>query len=314
VSQPVSCFFAYSAKPPSVAESVDHAIGAMHKDYGSLVEVCSWKDLQVTGKFLIDEICAAINKCDLFVCDLTTLNRNVLFELGYAISANKKVWISLNTTVPEAVKNYKKVSPLSAIGYEPYQNSHQLIERFFSDTPYEDLDSTLFRSMMASLMYAQSRSPTLLYLMSELKTEASVHLTRRLEDNPIPITVDDPEEVASHQLSWYMQNMYHASGVIAHFVSEINEPSSLLLQNAKYSLVSGIAYGLGLPLLMLAHAPFSSPVDYSHLLQVHPTARDCLGMVDSWLPKVKEVYLRQLQRRRDRMEGTRVAAGCSGSI
>jgi len=309
MSEPVPCFFAYSDQPPSVAESMDHAIGEMRANYSALVQVRSWRDLSVTGKLLLGEICRAIDNCDLFVCDLTTLSRNVLFELGYAISVNKKVWISLNSTIPDAIRNYKKVSPLSTIGCVRYQNSFELVERFFSEKPYEDLDATLFKSLLTSLVYAQSRPPTLLYLMSELKTEASVRLTRRLRNCLIPITVDDPEEVASHQLMWYMEQMSHACGVIVHFVSEGNEPSSLLLQNAKYSLVSGIAYGFDLPLLMLAHSPFSSPVDYRDLLEVHETAKACLVKVDDWLPQAQEVYLRDLQRQRHRMDEFKVAAG-----
>ena len=35
-------------------------------------------------------ILKAIEQCDLFMCDLTYLNPNVLYELGYAIAKEKK--------------------------------------------------------------------------------------------------------------------------------------------------------------------------------------------------------------------------------
>jgi len=51
--------------------------------------------------------------------------------------------------------------------------------------------------------------------------------------------------------------------------------------------VSGMAYAFGRPLLMLAHAPYESPIDYRDLLVVHKTAASCTSAVENWLISVE---------------------------
>lgn len=55
------------------------------------IEITTWEDLAIGGKYIIKGILDAIDRCDLFICDLTYLNFNVLYELGYAISKQKNL-------------------------------------------------------------------------------------------------------------------------------------------------------------------------------------------------------------------------------
>ena len=190
-----------------------------------------------------------------FICDLTSLNRNVLFELGYAIAKNKRIWITLDTSLEAPVKNYRKLGLLSTIAYSGYQNSVDLTRNFFEEQPYQDLNSTIYKRIIENLE-SNDRKPFLFYLKSEIQTDASIELTRRLNESKIRLVTDDPEEISGQPLIWYAQKVYSSFGVITHFISDDREENSILLQNSKYSLISGIAFGLGKPLLMFAHSPF----------------------------------------------------------
>jgi hypothetical protein len=75
------CFVAYSSNPPALAETIETAITKISE--GDVVTIHGWKSLAVGGKYIITEICRAIDDSDLFIADLTGLNHNVLFELGY---------------------------------------------------------------------------------------------------------------------------------------------------------------------------------------------------------------------------------------
>ena len=79
----VKGFFAYPSDP-TISEAVEHAI----KDINGarVVNITSWRDLQIGGKSVIGQICAAIDESEVFLAELTHLNPNVLFELGYAIA------------------------------------------------------------------------------------------------------------------------------------------------------------------------------------------------------------------------------------
>ena len=99
----ISCFVAYPSTPPSLVESVGEAIKEINT--GKVVHVEGWDSTSVGGKFIIAEICNSIKKKNVFICDLTNLNHNVLFELGFAISLNKRIWIIINPSIEKSRTN-----------------------------------------------------------------------------------------------------------------------------------------------------------------------------------------------------------------
>jgi len=79
----VSGFVAFPSSRPSLVETIEGAITSINS--GGTVSLESWQAVSRAGRVVIANICDAIAQCQLFMCDLTELNSNVLFELGYAI-------------------------------------------------------------------------------------------------------------------------------------------------------------------------------------------------------------------------------------
>lgn len=282
----VKCFFAYPSKPPSHSEIIETAIEEL--DNGQVVNVIGWKKTSTTGKFIIIEICKEIDRCDLILFDLTNLNNNVLFELGYAVARDKRIFIFLDPSIEKAKSDFDKFN-LTTIGYSPYSNTRDIIEAFYKEEPYNDLKNTLYRQSVKSIIKQSHRTSTLLYLKSEIETESSIRLSRRISKSKIKHVTDDPQEVRIHPLSWYVGEVTSSFFVIAHFLAQ--DRTGRKLHNAKISFISGMAFGLGKHLLMLAHEPFNSPVDYKELLKTHKTASECEGIVDQWLSEEEKTYV-----------------------
>ena len=301
------CFFAYSANPPDTAETIELAIKTINET--SPVRIQGWKSMGVTGKIIIDEVCNSIDTSDHFICDLTTLSLNVLFELGYAIAKGKRIWITLNSSFGDAKRNYKKLSVLSTIGYISYENSHELSNRFLGENTFENSQKPIRETMIRQVAESQTKIPGLFYLKSEIGTDASIKLTARLRSSELPLIVDDPQEIPSQPLIWYFENVHNAYAVVAHFIDQKREGESTFLQNAKYSLVAGLAQGFEKPLLMLAHAPFASPVDFRDNLKVHQTAADCSKFADLWLEDIENNYDKQREQFRKRYAEASAAIG-----
>jgi nucleoside 2-deoxyribosyltransferase len=78
-------FFAYASVPHSIPATIKAAIEAINKSQMSTL--LSWETLEIGGKYIVQEICEAIDDCDFFCADITTINPNVMFELGFAIAA-----------------------------------------------------------------------------------------------------------------------------------------------------------------------------------------------------------------------------------
>jgi hypothetical protein len=126
----------------------------------------------------------------------------------------------------------------------------------------------------------------LLYLRPDINTEASLSLARRVASGPIKSVIDDPQEM-QQPFAWYVQQVRAAFAVVTHFLS--NGYEDWETHNAKHALVSGLAHGSAKPLLMLAHDPYASPLDYRDLLRKHRTAKDAESIFAAWsLPHIEQ--------------------------
>ena len=84
-------FFGWPSNPPLRAETMNSGAGQLHDS--EAISAVPWTSLKVSGRFVIDTILAAIDQADISAFDVTDLNQNVMFELGYSIGRNKKIWL-----------------------------------------------------------------------------------------------------------------------------------------------------------------------------------------------------------------------------
>lgn len=68
-----------------------------------------WESLKVSGKVIIDTIFQAIRNSDVAVFEVTDLNENVMFELGFAIGAEVPVWLLRDPTIHQGL--FPKMEP-----------------------------------------------------------------------------------------------------------------------------------------------------------------------------------------------------------
>jgi hypothetical protein len=129
----VTGFFAYPSKPVSCGDAIRQAVGILN-GYG-IVSIQTWEQCQVGGKLVIDEICRAIDAAQLFCADITEMNANVMFELGYAIARKKRIWLILDPTIVESKSQFEQLRILTTVGYARYSNSSEIVNRFTQDHP-----------------------------------------------------------------------------------------------------------------------------------------------------------------------------------
>ena len=125
----LSGFFAYTSRP-EVRETISNAVKSINAN--GQYSISTWEETKSAGTYLIHEICNQIDDSDLFLADLTYINHNVLFELGYAIAKNKRIVLFLDPTVKNAIQNYGRLN-LSLIRYLEFRNSKELTSRFLKE-------------------------------------------------------------------------------------------------------------------------------------------------------------------------------------
>ena len=239
---------------------------------------------------IVDEICKEIAHADLFCADLTHLNANVMFELGYAIAKNRRVWLLLDTSMVEAHKRFEQLRILTTVGYTNYCNSKDIEQAFYREAPYSDLNSTIFEMAISSNLPQENRSK-LIYLKNRHNTEASIRISKRIEESRIPLVIDDPRESSIQSLTWYGTQLFGSTGLVCHFSSPDREGAPL--HNARYALVAGMARGMDIPLLMLEEGDFFIPVDYRDLLKQYSSPTHATSQLNSWLRPLEDAWHRQ---------------------
>lgn len=273
------------------------------------VSIISWEETKVDGKLVIDVILDHINKADFFISDLTGINPNVLFELGYAIAKNKRIWLLIDTSITRAREDFQDLGLLTNVGYSDYSNSTQFVSKFFKAKPYEELAATIFdRHIKASL--APDVAPDgILYLKSLYDTEPSIKITKRILDSNLRKTIDDPNE-SLKSLLWYAQNIFRAQAVVCHFTSTSRDAHKV--QNARSALASGLAAGFDKSVLLLADSDYLAPLDYRLMLEHYKSAAQAGSIVDHWLAGLEELARKEAAARAQYAEVVKSATELRG--
>lgn len=275
-------FFAYSSKLASCGQSIEPAIQEINR--GSVTRLQSWKELNVNGIFVIDPILYAIDQADYFCADLTGLNDNVLFELGYAIAKRKPIWLLLDSSITKAQTRYKQFGLLTNVGYRAYTNSNTIIQSFYADQPYEKTHDILTDYIKNTT--ANNEGTPILLLKGQIDTNYSRTIINSIREFRIPFVLDDPVENKSQTFAWYFQKSIKAAALMIEFSS--SERSDHEFHNSKCSLISGLGLGLGLKLLMLSEEPYEVPIDYGELLQKYDTQIQCQKVVSGFLSELRQ--------------------------
>jgi hypothetical protein len=280
-----SGFFAYPSTPPSIPPTITAAIEGINRSQTALIR--SWETLSVSGHYIIDEICSAIDEADFFCADVTGINPNVMFELGYAIATDKRIWLIRDDSYIDTRKEFDQLRVLTTVGFSPYKNSEQIIKAFFADKPHLTLENTIWKDSIEPVLAKQTTDGHVLYLKSRHESEASIQASRALENSHVPLTISDPQETAIRPAYWYAQQLWESLGLVAHFSSSAKE--GFRLANARYALVAGMAHGFSIPTLMLSEqGDLLAPIDYRDTMKLYTVPAEAARIVDEWLLPIRK--------------------------
>jgi hypothetical protein len=274
-------FFAYQGRYEDYhddnVESIIHAIENYNKHQKTYVAK-SWESFRQTTA-ISHEILSAIDSCEVFVCDLTYFNHNVLFELGYAIAKDKYILILLNESIVGVKEKYQEFI-LKDIRYTPITNASS-VQRALQQKHYQ-------RDLLTSFVNPgniQEKTTDIFYKQSKIPNQASLDLTEAIgrfkNERGCKLISDDVSEVGYKPLSWYFQNLIKAKNVIIHFLGKNIEAE--FVENAQNSFYAGIACGSDAEVLLVAPSKFRAPLDYYEILIQYRDSQDLVESVIDWL-------------------------------
>ena len=286
-----SLFFAYPNRPAARKESVTGAAARIGAIDG--FHCITWEQLRGPGRLVVRPILEAIRNADVLIADVTEPNDNVLFEVGFAIGVQRKLWLVRDETLEDANAWWRQLGILAPYEFSRFTNASMLVGEFWTALPHQG--KTFFEEEIeAHLKPSNDRS--LAYLQSPVDTEAEIKVAPRIlaeKKHGVRVSILDPKESPIDALSWSAGKIYESKVVIAHFLQAGRVGAQV--HNNRTALLSGLAHGMGKPLLMLAEDEYETPVDYMDLMRKYATGEECLAIVDSWLAENAEELHRRAE-------------------
>ncbi len=274
--------FVYPNDPEIIASTIEESIVKL-KSTAKEKHWFSWKDLDISGQIIFCKICKAVRFTKLVIADVTTLNFNLLFEIGYAIGLGKSVLPIRDTSYIRDNKVFDELGLLDTLGYIDFQNSTTLMEGI---TKRLD-DIPPFNNFLAM------NSETPLYLVkSQIQNEGMIKLMSALKKSGLRFRTFDPRETSRLSLHEAFKQVYPSYCMIAHLIDPARKGA--LAHNARCAFLAGMSMAAGRFTLMLQETETMQPIDYRDVIKSYSRATN---IPDLLIPLIRLVVERLQETR-----------------
>lgn len=259
----IEAFYAYPSDPKILGDTIESAVKQASSKF-ALSGVYTWRSADVAGAFVSDRILEAINAKQYFVADVSRLNFNVTFEVGYAIGRSKNLLLTRYRAL-DSEKDLLELGIFDTITYTNYENSDELAGL---------LNGITARSSVFPVAVKQNRQAPVYLVDAKYKTDPVTRIVARVKKARLFFRSFDPNEQPRLSAIEAIDNVAQSFGVLVPLL-----PSNVLdsrIHNLRAAFVAGVALGLGRVLCFLQDGNDPVPIDYRDLVQTftHPTQID----------------------------------------
>jgi hypothetical protein len=248
-------FFAYPSQPSEIGEGIKSAIHSLKSGGGDVI-VDTWEENDVAGRFIVESILEEIEGSDFVAADVTNLNFNVTYEIGYAIGKSKRTLLFRSSAVHGDDDIVKELGIFDTLGYIQYQNSRHIADRLRS------LNSV--NPIFIDNNKVNNKSP--IYIVyPKNRTDFEITLTSKIKRARLQFRSYDPDEHGRMSARDAISNVAMSHGVIVPLLPSTR--TDALVHNQRAAFVAGLASGLEKELLLLQMGNDPVPLDYRDLVR-----------------------------------------------
>ncbi|MGO8879242.1 MAG: P-loop ATPase, Sll1717 family [Desulfomonilaceae bacterium] len=270
-------FVAYSSEPEQVADPIEEAAQVLRNGPHNL-GIETWRQSDTAGRFIVEGVMEKIDVSDCLVADITRLNFNVTFEVGYAIGRSKRVIPILNESLSPPKKQISQIGIYDTIGYESYENTNDLVQYLSHLTDHKPL---IFQ------YYPIDHSAPVYILDTKYRTNASVRIVSKVKKGGFKFRSFDPSELPRLSTLEAYRNVKQSVAVIVHLLPSV--ATDFEANNLRGAFISGLCFGLEKELLLLQGGDdHPVPIDYRDLVSVYKHPSDIDRYISQLAPKIIE--------------------------
>ncbi|MVS97724.1 P-loop ATPase, Sll1717 family [Devosia marina] len=234
-----------------------------------------WPFNDVPGSPLTSPIVGKISNASFIVADITLLNLNVVYEIGYAIGRGKRAFLirRRDDTTHRAISD--RVGIFDTLGYFEYSDASELKDRLAAEIePFAlEHEASLDRRSPIYIVEPPNRDYAVGVLVSRLK-KAGYGRYRSFT----------PDEDARLSATEAIRQVASSLGVVL----PLDGREDGLVHNVRAMFVAGLADGMEKPKLLLAPSAYKVPLDLRDDAKKFGKVEDIVEIVADFCPLVAE--------------------------
>ncbi len=261
-------FFVYPSEPVAIALTVQKAVRELQA-HSSKQLWQTWENLKIAGQIVFCEICRAIRGSDMIAANITTLNFNVLFELGFAIGLRKPVVPVRDFTYSRDRTLFDQVGLFDVLGYQNFTNSTELrsaVTKKHAGLP-----------LAPNLPDINRRQP-IYYIKSHIDTDGSLKLTSCLKKSAFRFRTFDSREIPRLSLHEAFRQVHSSFSIVTHLMDPNRDGANV--HNSRCAFIAGMALAAGKHVLMLQEGIEIQPIDYRDVVIPYTDVSSIPGHVE----------------------------------
>jgi hypothetical protein len=276
MDRPLSAFMAFAVSPPQIGETVRQTIKILRTTKPGLA-LRSWEANDIPGRCLVDPVVQEIVNTDLVVADISKLNFNVVYEIGFAIGKNKRVFLLKNKAIRSDDRLAREVGIFDTIGSFLYTNSNDLSKGLSEIT-----DLTPFP---VNKSIENKTAPVYLITPRE-KTESEIRIFSRVKKARLFFRSFDPQEQGRISVREAIDSVSASLGIILPLISSNRTDSEI--HNLRCAFVAGLSHSLDKETLILQAGDDPIPLDFRDAVSIYTTPESIDKYIARFAPRITE--------------------------
>lgn len=242
-------FVAYPCATNIVVDAIRTAVSTMNARHSEGLIFETWEEMDVPGRFIASEVLQKIDSAEALVADISRLNFNVTYEIGYGIGRGKRILLVKNLAVQSQTPTIQEVGIFDTLGYKDYARANDLISFFCSLKDLRPIHVAGKRNEKSPIYLVQPKT----------KTDYDGLIVAGIKKSHLYFRSFDPSETARLAGPDAVENVAEAYGVILHFLSDEHIDSKI--HNIRSAFVAGLADGMDRRSLFIQTGDTPIPLD-----------------------------------------------------
>lgn len=268
-------FFAYASQPRQLTRVIKEAVEIANKSGGC--HYTTWEENDIAGRPLTAPIFEGLDGANVLAADITTLNFNVTFEIGYAIGIGRRVFITKSSEYVTDDDLINRIGIFDTLGYQVYTQAKELAQLISNIKNLHPIDTT-----------AKLNVTTPAYVLeTPVRGEVMSHIISRIKKARLFYRSFVPAEAARLSASEAISHVAASYGVVVPLLAPNQKDASI--HNIRAAFITGLSLGLELPTLVLQEqaAPLA-PLDVRDFVKSYSRPEDLKELIHEFSLSVFE--------------------------